>query len=208
MFDVAPLRLRTFASPMELRTRRLLLRQWKDSDYDAWATMNADEQVRKYFPKVLTRAEADGEADRIRANIAQRGWGMWELEVPGVHPFAGFVGLSVPAIDVAWMPAVEVGWRLARDAWGNGYATEGAQAALHFAFDELALDEVVAMSVVPNTPSHRVMDRIGMIRDDSADFDHPRVPQDWALKRHILHRIPRSTWAKKSALAGGVESAR
>jgi len=197
MFDAAPLRLRTFASPFELRTRRLLLRQWKDSDYAAWAVMNADAEVRKYFPKVLNREDADGEATRIRAGIAQRGWGMWAIEVPGVHPFVGFVGLSVPAIDVAWMPAVEVGLRLARDAWGQGYATEAAAAALHFAFNELALNEVVAMSVVPNTPSHRVMDRLGMVRDPAADFDHPRVPQDWALKRHILHRITAEQFAKR-----------
>jgi RimJ/RimL family protein N-acetyltransferase len=171
---------RTFASPIELRTQRVLLRQWKDSDLDRWAAMNADAEVRKYFPKLLDRAEADDEASRIRGNIAQRGWGMWAIEIPGVHAFAGFVGLSLPALEAAWMPAVEIGWRLSRDAWHKGYATEAAVAAMNFAFDELDLPEV--------------MQRLGMTHDPSADFDHPRVPADWPLKTHILHRISPATW--------------
>lgn len=185
---------RTFASPIELRTQRVLLRQWKDSDLNRWAAMNADAEVRKYFPKLLDRTESDDEANRIRGNIAQRGWGMWAIEIPGVHAFAGFVGLSLPAFEAPWMPAVEIGWRLSRDAWHKGYATEGAVAAMNFAFDELDLPEVVAMSVPTNTPSHQVMQRLGMTHDPSADFDHPRVPADWPLKTHILHRISPATW--------------
>lgn len=192
--NVRSLVLRTFASPVEIRTQRVLLRQWKDSDLDRWAAMNADAEVRKYFPKLLDRAEADDEASRIRGNIAQRGWGMWAIEIPGVHAFAGFVGLSLPALEAAWMPAVEIGWRLSQAAWHKGYATEGAIAAMNFAFDELHLPEVVAMSVKTNTPSHNVMERLGMTRDPSADFDHPRVPTDWPLKTHILHRISPATW--------------
>ncbi|MCA3017601.1 MAG: GNAT family N-acetyltransferase [Rhodocyclaceae bacterium] len=192
--NVRSLVLRTFASPVEIRTQRVLLRQWKDSDLDAWAEMNADPEVRKYFPKVLDRAEADGEASRIRGGIAQRGWGMWAIEIPGILPFAGLVGLNLPAFQAPWMPAVEIGWRLSRDAWHKGYATEGAVAAMNFAFDELHLPEVVAMSVKTNTPSHQVMQRLGMTHDPSADFDHPRVPADWPLKTHILHRISPATW--------------
>lgn len=193
------LTLRTFAAPVELRTRRVLLRQWQDSDLDAWCEMNADPEVRAYFPKTLTRDEALGEATRIRTGIARRGWGMWALELPGVVPFAGFVGLNVPAITVDWMPEVEVGWRLSRAAWHKGYATEGALAALEFAFSELALEQVVAMSVATNAPSHRVMDRIGMLRDATCDFDHPMVPPEWPLKRHILHRIKHADWRAFSA---------
>ncbi len=192
--QVPTLMLRTFAAPVELRTPRLLLRQWKDSDLEAWAVMNADPEVRRYFPSVHTRTEAQGEADRIRASITQRGWGMWAVEVPGVHAFAGFVGLNLPAYEAPWMPAVEIGWRLAPAAWHQGYATEGAAAALHFAFTHLELPQVVAMSVPTNGPSHSVMDRIGMVRDPGADFDHPRVPADWPLKRHILHRITAEQW--------------
>ncbi len=186
--------LRTFASPVELRTPRVLLRQWKDSDLDAWAAMNADPAVRRYFPSVLDRAQAQGEADRIRASIAQRGWGMWALEVPGLHAFAGFVGLNLPGFEAPWMPAVEIGWRLSPSAWGQGYASEGAAAALDFAFTDLQLPQVVAMSVPTNGPSHRVMERIGMVRDAEADFDHPRVPDGSPLKRHILHRTTPQQW--------------
>jgi RimJ/RimL family protein N-acetyltransferase len=193
---VPPLVLRTFAAPVELRTPRVLLRQWKDSDADAWAAMNADPEVRRFFPSVLSRTEAQGEADRIRAGITQRGWGLWAVEVPGVHAFAGFVGLNVPGFEAPWMPAVEIGWRLAPATWHSGYATEGAAAALHFAFTQLELPQVVAMSVPTNGPSHRVMDRIGMARDPGADFDHPRVPDGSPLKRHILHRIERGQWRK------------
>ncbi|MEO7105441.1 MAG: GNAT family N-acetyltransferase [Rhodoferax sp.] len=198
---MAPLMLQTFAAPVELRTPRVLLRQWKDSDIDAWAAMNADPEVRRYFPSVLSRADAQGEADRIRASIAQRGWGMWALEVPGVHPFAGFVGLNLPGYEAPWMPAVEIGWRLAPAAWHKGYATEGAAAALHFAFTQLRLPQVVAMSVPTNGPSHSVMERIGMVRDEAADFDHPRVPDGSPLKRHILHRVTSEQWHRQQATA-------
>jgi RimJ/RimL family protein N-acetyltransferase len=199
MHGVPTLVLRTFTSPIELRTPRVLLRQWKDSDIDAWAAMNADPEVRRFFPAVLNRAEAQAEADRIRASITQRGWGMWALEIPGVHPFSGFVGLSLPGYEAPWMPAVEIGWRLAPATWHQGYATEGATAALAFAFTHLELPQIVAMSVTTNTPSHSVMERIGMVRDEAADFDHPRVPTDWPLKRHILHRITPEQWRKHCA---------
>ena len=186
--------LRTFSSPVELRTARLLLRQWKESDIDAWCAMNADAEVRKYFPKVNSREESVAEAERIRASINQHGWGMWALEVPGVLPFAGFVGLNNPGFAAPWQPAVEIGWRLARSAWQQGYATEGATAALDFAFTHLQLPQVMAMSVTTNAPSHRVMERIGLSPWPEMDFDHPRVPVDWPLKRHIVHRITDQQW--------------
>ena len=197
MPDVPTLLLRTYPSPVELRTPRVLLRQWKDSDFAEWVVMNADPEVRKYFPAVLNEDMARAEGERIRAAISQRGWGMWAIEVPGVFPFAGFVGLSVPGFEAPWMPAVEIGWRLRREAWSKGYASEGAQAALQFAFNQLELPEVVSMAVVPNAPSHKVMERLGMTRDPMGDFDHPRVPADWPLKRHTLHRISRETWMRR-----------
>jgi RimJ/RimL family protein N-acetyltransferase len=133
--------------------------------------------------------------------IARRGWGMWAIEVPGKFPFAGFVGLNVPGIDVDWMPQVEIGWRLSREAWHAGYATEGATAAMQFAFDELKLAQVVAMSVTTNTPSHKVMERLGMTQDVRADFDHPAVPADWPLKRHFLHRLHHAEWQQRQQSA-------
>jgi RimJ/RimL family protein N-acetyltransferase len=200
--DVPVLVLKTFAAPVELRTPRLLLRQWKDSDVDAWCDMNADAEVRQYFPKVNSREDSIGELDRIRASITQRGWGMWAAEVPGVAPFIGFIGLNAPGFPAPWQPAVEAGWRLKRDAWGKGYATEGARAALKFAFEWLELPEVVALSVTTNTPSHRVMERCGMTPWPGVEFDHPRVPADWPLKRHIVHRVKVADWRAFSSING------
>ena len=178
----------TFASPVELHTRRCVLRQWQDSDLEPWTLMNADPEVRRYFPELLDAERASAEAGRCRDAIAQRGWGMWALEIPSEFRFAGFVGLHVPHFDAPFVPAVEIGWRLARAAWGRGFATEAAQAALDFAFDRLALDKVVALAVPTNAPSLRVMERLGMRRDMAGDFDHPRVPSGHPLCRHVLYR--------------------
>lgn len=178
----------TFASPVELHTRRCVLRQWQDNDLAPWAEMNADAEVRRYFPDVLDAEQAGAEAGRCRDAIAQRGWGMWALEVPGAFRFAGFVGLNVPHYDAQFVPAVEIGWRLARAAWGQGYATEAAQAALTFAFDRLALREVIAIAVPANAASRRVMARLGMAHDATGDFDHPRVQAGHRLRRHVLYR--------------------
>jgi RimJ/RimL family protein N-acetyltransferase len=176
------------AQPVELHTKRCVLRPWKDSDLAPWCAMNADADVRRYFPSVATEEQARGEAQRCRDAIAQRGWGMWALEVPGVFPFAGFVGLAVPRYDAPWIPAVEIGWRLMRTAWGQGLATEAAQAALHFGLTRLDLHEIVAITVPTNTPSRRVMERLGMVHDEAADFDHPRIEAGHPLQRHTLYR--------------------
>lgn len=184
---------------MELRTPRLLLRQWKESDTEAYAAMNADPAVRKYFPSVLSARETDAEIGRIKGGVTQRGWGMWAVEVAGVTPFIGFVGLSPPLFPAPWQPAVEIGWRLAKSAWGQGFATEAAEASLYFAFEQLHLPFVIALSVRTNRPSHAVMDRIGMSRWHGMEFDHPRVPTDWPLKEHIVHRIDAHTWQERRA---------
>ncbi len=182
----------TFAGVRELRTQRTLLRQWQDSDLDDWVALNADPAVRRHFPALLTRDEALGEAERMRSALARRGWGAWALEVPGVLPFAGFVGLMVPAWSAHFTPAVEIGWRLARAAWGAGYASEAAAAAAAFALQQLQLDELVAITVPGNEPSRRVMNRIGMQHDEDGDFAHPRLAADHPLSRHVLYRLRRA----------------
>jgi RimJ/RimL family protein N-acetyltransferase len=178
----------TFAQPLELHTKRCVLRQWKDSDLPPWVAMNADAEVRRYFASVASVEQTLGEAQRCRDAIAQRGWGMWALEIPGVMPFAGFVGLNAPHYDAPWVPAVEVGWRLTRAAWGQGLATEAAMAALNFGLTHLGLREIVAITVPANAPSRRVMDRLGMVRDEAGDFDHPRIEAGHPLQRHVLYR--------------------
>jgi RimJ/RimL family protein N-acetyltransferase len=180
----------------ELRTERLHLRPWRDGDRDPFAAMNVDPEVVRYLPGPLTRAESDALVDRIGAHFAEHGFGLWATEVVDSGAFVGFVGFLVPKFDAPFMPAVEVGWRLARSAWGLGYATEGARRVLAFGFEERALDEIVSFTVPANRPSRAVMERLGMRRDPDGDFDHPRLPPDSPLRRHVLYRLTRADWAR------------
>lgn len=179
--------------PATLTTERLVLRPWRDSDYPPFAELNADPEVMRFFPELLDRERSDAMADRIRAHIDDLGWGLWAAEVPGVADFIGFVGLAPIPFEAHFAPALEVGWRLARPYWGRGYAPEGAGAALEFAFDVLAVDEVVSMTTPANLPSQRVMQKLGLSCDPADDFDHPRLP-DWEHRRHVLYRLPRARW--------------
>jgi len=149
--------------------------------------MCAATEVMKHFPRLLPYDEASAMARRIRAHLSREGWGLWAVEVKGGAPFIGFVGLSKPE----WRDDVEVGWRLAKTAWGHGYATEAARAALAFGFDQLGLAEIVSFTVPANLPSQRVMERLGMTRDPSADFEHPNVPVGSPLRLHWLWRLAR-----------------
>jgi len=189
-----------------LRTERLLLRPWRDDDRAVFAQLNADPRVMEFFPSTLTAAESDALADRIVALFDEQGWGLWAVEVVGSAPFVGFIGLN--KVDaVLGYPSVEIGWRLIQPAWGHGYATEGAFAALRFGFDDLALDEIVAMAVLGNARSRRVMTKLGMTYRADEDFDHPRVPAGSPLRRHALHRIGRAAFAQRSEAPGGFDSA-
>jgi RimJ/RimL family protein N-acetyltransferase len=172
-----------------LRTARLYLRLWRDDDLTTFAALNADPRVMEFFPKHLDRAESDALAARIRTAIAERGFGLWAVEVPVVAPFIGFVGLSVPRFEAPFTPCVEIGWRLARERWGCGYATEAAQAVLEFGFEQLGLREIVSFTVPANSRSRSVMERIGMTHCPEDDFDHPLLPQGHPLSRHVLYRI-------------------
>lgn len=183
-----------------LRTERLLLRQWRDSDRDPWAAMNADPRVMEHFPSTLARTESDHWATVNAARIDDQGWGLWAVEVVDGPPFIGFTGLLAPDFEVPGRPGdcVEVGWRLAAEHWGRGYAPEAAAAVLDLAFDELGRDEVVSFTAVGNANSRRVMEKLGMAHE--RDFDHPKLPGH-RLERHVLYRLHRSDWA--SALTSG-----
>ncbi|WP_286998836.1 MULTISPECIES: GNAT family N-acetyltransferase [Comamonas] len=171
----------------ELETTRLLLRQWKDADYPAFARMSADAETMRYFPSVLTENESRVIADRCRALIEERGWGFWAAENKASKEFIGWIGLHVPSAELPFAPCVEIGWRLARHVWGKGLATEGASAALDFAWHELGLPEVVAFTTLGNKRSERVMQRLGMVRD-ALTFEHPALPQGHPLREHVLYR--------------------
>ncbi|MFI6454093.1 GNAT family N-acetyltransferase [Streptosporangium amethystogenes] len=173
----------------ELRTDRLLLRHWREPDLDPWAAMNADPEVREHFPDLLTREQSAASIVRFQTELDRRDYGWWAVEVLATGEFIGFTGLD-PADEGMPFTGVEIGWRLARSAWGHGYATEAALACLEFAFKTLELPEVVAITTTANLRSQAVMRRIGMTRDPAADFDHPNVP-DGPLRRHVLYRIRR-----------------
>ena len=178
-------------SAMRLVTDRLVLRPWQDADRAPFAALNADPEVMRHFPSVLTSGESDAMADRLAADIRERGFGLWALEERATGRFIGFTGLSTPGFEAHFVPAVEVGWRLARDAWGQGFATEAAAAATAYGFDELGLDQIVSFTAVSNTRSQAVMRRLGMMRDPADDFDHPALPEGHPLRRHVLHRLRR-----------------
>jgi RimJ/RimL family protein N-acetyltransferase len=178
-------------SVSELLTPRLTLRQWRDGDLEPFAALNADPEVMRFFPAPLSREQSDDLATHAKRGIEERGWGLWAVEVIESARFIGFVGLAEPRFEAHFTPAVEVGWRLARDAWGNGYATEGARATVVYAFDDLGLDEIVSFTSAINERSRRVMERLGMTRNPSDDFDHPSL-NDGTLRPHVLYRLRRS----------------
>ncbi|MER6982189.1 GNAT family N-acetyltransferase [Streptomyces carpinensis] len=171
----------------ELRTDRLVLRGWRESDLDPWAAMNADPQVREYFPDVLTREQSKASAARFQADLDRRGWGWWAVEVRTTGEFIGFTGLD-PVDEGMPFTGVECGWRLARRAWGHGYATEAARAVIGFGFERLGLAEILAVTTATNLRSQAVMRRIGMTRDPADDFDDPSVP-DGPLRRSVVYRL-------------------
>lgn len=150
--------------------------------------MNADPEVMEFFPSTLSRAESDAALDRHSAGVSERGWGLWAVEHDGA--FLGFTGLTPAGDDLPFAPAIEVAWRLARSAWGHGFATEAARAALDFAFAQLAAAEVVSCTATGNLRSRAVMERLGMHRDLEGDFEHPRVPVGSPVRRHVLYRLP------------------
>jgi len=180
-------------------TERLHLRRWRFFDRPPFAALNADPEVMEFFPSTLTEEESDAFVDRIRAQFDEHGFGLWALEVAGQGEFIGFTGLAVQTFDAPFNPSVEVGWRLARSAWGKGYAIEAARAAVADGFERLGLEEIVSMTSVLNVRSQSVMERLGMIRDPADDFDHPNVAAGSPLRPHVLYRLDRATWAAASA---------
>lgn len=183
-------------SPMALRTPRLLLREWRDDDLDAFAALSSDPAVMAHLLPLDGRAASDAMAGRITEHFSAHRFGFWAVELPGQAAFIGAIGLAVVGFGAHFTPAVEIGWRLARDHWGHGYAFEAAAAALDDGFGRLQLDELVAFTVPANRPSWRLMQRLGMRRAEQDDFDHPRVPTGHPLRRHVLYRLDRQSWMR------------
>ncbi len=183
-------------SPLE--TPRLTLRPWRDADVEPFVAMFADPRVMEFLPAAPDRAGIEAIAGRIRAHFAEHGFGWWAAEQKVSGDFIGFIGLSRVTFAAHFTPAIEVGWRLASAHWGQGYATEGAKAALDFGFARLGLPEIVSFTVPANRRSWRVMQRIGMTHDPADDFDHPRLAEGDPRRRHVLHRMSRARWEEMS----------
>src|SRR5262245_613882 len=190
------------AAVPEIRTARVLLRGWRSEDLDPFAALNADREVMEHFPATLSRAESAAMIGRIQAQLDERGFGLWAAEVPGVAPFIGFVGLSVPRFTAAFTPCVEIAWRLARAHWGHGYVTEAARAALHRGFTVHDLQEVVSFTVPANVRSRAVMERLGMTHAPEDDFDHPLLVEGHPIRRHVLYRLRRGDFMSASPPGG------
>jgi RimJ/RimL family protein N-acetyltransferase len=173
----------------EIGTGRLIMRGWRETDLGPWAAMNADPEVRQYLGALLTYEQAAAWALNYQDDLDRRGFGLWALEIRATGEFIGFTGLS-PVDDDMPFTGMEASWRLARAAWGHGYATEAARAALHHGFDCLGLPEIVAVTMARNTRSQAVMRRIGMTRDPADDFDDLDV-DDIPLRRHVVYRTKR-----------------
>ncbi|MFN9030394.1 MAG: GNAT family N-acetyltransferase [Betaproteobacteria bacterium] len=179
--------------PSPRSTPRLHLRAWQASDRAPFAAMGMDPEVMRCFPSLLTRAASDKSIDAWQAQHAERGWSNWAIELRATGEFVGFAGLTVPVRQLPCTPCVEIGWRLARAHWGQGYATEAAREALRIGFEDLGLDEIVSFTAAVNARSWAVMERLGMVRDD--DFAHPALEPTHELSRHRLYRLGRQRWS-------------
>ena len=173
-----------------LTTDRMILRRWRDADREPFQALNADPRVMEFFPSKLSPEESDQAIVWIEKHFETHGFSIYAAELTETKTFIGFVGISVPMFDAPFMPAVEIGWRLACDYWGRGLATEAARAVVRHAFQTLKLPSLVSFTVPANLRSRRVMEKIGMFHDPAGDFDHPRLPHGHPLRRHVLYRLP------------------
>ena len=182
----------------ELVTERLILRQWKKSDFPLFAKLNADPDVMEFYPNTLSKSESNAMADKLHGLIAEQGWGFWAVETKKEQEFIGFVGLHKPGYDLPVTPCVEIGWRLAKKYWGKGYATEAAHESLRFGLEDLGLNEVYSFASVSNKRSSAVMKRLKMININS-NFEHPMIPVGNSLREHVLYKITVEQWSKQAS---------
>jgi 3-dehydroquinate dehydratase / shikimate dehydrogenase len=186
---------------MTISTKRLILRPWTEEDLEPFAQLNADARVREYFPGLLSRQESDASVKLVSEHIQRCGWGFWAASLLETGEFIGFIGLEDVCFSAPFnksVPAVEIGWRLAFNHWGKGYATEGALAALKYGYETLGLQEIVSFTAVANERSRHVMEKIGMHRRTEDDFDHPKLAEGHHLRRHVLYRLEKTRWQQQA----------
>jgi RimJ/RimL family protein N-acetyltransferase len=172
-----------------IETERLILREWQRGDLEVFAEINKDPKVLEFMPAPLNFQETAEWIERISQHFKLHGFGLWAVTLKKSGEMIGYTGLNVPTFEAHFTPCVEISWRIASAYWGKGYATEAAKAVLAIAFKEYKLKEIVSLTVPANQRSIRVMEKIGMQRDMSGDFNHPRVSEGHSLSRHVLYKI-------------------
>ena len=182
-------------------TERLILRRWRESDREPFARLNADPRVMEFMPGPLSPAESNLVFDGATEHFERHGFGLCAVELCENHCFIGFVGLAVPSFHAHFTPCVEIGWRLSADHWGRGFATEGAAEMVHYAFEKIGLEALVSFTVPANIRSRRVMEKLGMTREAAEDFEHPKLPPEHPLRKHVLYRLRRSDWMRQRVAA-------
>ena len=170
-----------------LVTERLILRSWREEDKPAFAEINANPTVMRFFPSTLTRSQSDSLADRLAEAETELGMTFYATEEKASGRFVGIIGLKPVAEELPIAPAVEIGWRLSKDVWGRGLAPEGARMVLRAGFDDLGLGRIVSYTSVANAPSRRVMEKIGLVLEPGGDFDHPFIAAGHTLQRQVLY---------------------
>ncbi|MEM9385555.1 MAG: GNAT family N-acetyltransferase [Pseudomonadota bacterium] len=185
-------------TPIVLRTPRLLMRQWREEDRAVVIAMGENQQVMAHYPSTLTPEQSRAVWQRLFDGIAARGWGLWATERVDTGELVGFVGITPPRHRTPYDPCIEIGWRLLPAHWGQGFATEAAQGALRFGFEELALEEILAWTTLGNKRSQAVMERLGMARDRQT-FEHPAIPAGSPLREHCVYRLRASRWRNAQA---------
>lgn len=185
-----------------LETERLILRRWAATDIPLMAIINADPLVMEHFPSIQDLTATKNMVERIKQHDEKYGYTLYAVETKDTHEFIGFVGLNQPLFEIPnfipkSLPIVEIGWRLSSQHWGKGYATEAAKAVLHYAFTILNLGEIVSFTVVANTKSRRVMEKIGLSHSETNDFDHPKIAEGNSLRRHVLYRLNQERFLDK-----------
>jgi ribosomal-protein-alanine N-acetyltransferase len=189
----------TSPNPVSLETARLILRPWLDRDREPFARMSADPQVMAHLLPFASPEAVDAWIDRQQVHLETHGFCFWAVESKADGTFIGAAGLLRVGYEAHFTPAVEVGWRLDRRFWGQGYAPEAAARAIRFGFEHLDLQEIVANTVPANRNSRRVMEKLGMSHTAADDFDHPLVPIEHPLRRQVLYRLSRDKWSGRDS---------
>ncbi|KTC64957.1 acetyltransferase (plasmid) [Legionella adelaidensis] len=174
-----------------IKTSRLILRPWQQSDVEPYFLINQDTRVIEFLPGSISKEQINDFMQYQNQQLKNRGYMLWAAELPDTRELIGFIGLNYFDKPAHFSPAVEIGWRLGSQYWGNGYATEGALACLDYGFNQLGINEIVAFTVPDNLRSRKVMEKIGMVQDIEGSFAHPKLPVDHRLSKHVLYRIHR-----------------